>query len=433
MVVVTSTPGDSDTDQKTNDLDVFESSFWESYDAIDRCLNNKTEKVCISYGLCALSTILSVFACLLLTYQRCYLRKNVTVNAATCAMYCFFGNLCHSVGAFLSKQMSFQVLMGALWAALDVISVFAVLLSICISHHSEKGKRMRMLRKRRRQNLLMVVLVMMVGGGIHFTTESHLHTLGETSAHQRRLLSVFTEGKLGHLGYILGLLSFVISWTSRFPTILEAYNRKQRSSVHAVAGSLFAVAGGLYTAAILVYDAKLAFVVKALPWIMSSACLGVLELLILLLSLRRWRSGSHLPLRSVGSDREALIEDTCYGSNHTRKRSRKCKDAFMANNNLPKRSDMGHYMDVTVQPVRKWDFEEAASLQGCKVSVKQQDWAEAFPLEQWTGTPATASSFSTRPAPAPGTPTPCCCELNTATASHMPGEVDGKTEAILEK
>ncbi|XP_063056254.1 transmembrane protein 44 isoform X3 [Engraulis encrasicolus] len=195
---------------------------------------------------------------------------------------------------------------------------------------------------------------------------------------------------------------------------------------------------------------------------------------------RRWRSGSHLPLRSVGSDREALIEDTCYGSNHTRKRSRKCKDAFMANNNLPKRSDMGHYMDVTVQPVRKvclkevkisregqsqneklkrtvkvvrvdetcsvsssdfstfnsdleWDFEEAASLQGCKVSVKQQDWAEAFPLEQWTGTPATASSFSTRPAPAPGTPTPCCCELNTATASHMPGEVDGKTEAILEK
>lgn len=42
----------------------------------------------------------------------------------------------------------------------------------------------------------MVVLVMMVGGGIHFTTESHLHTLGETSAHQRRLLSVFTEVSL---------------------------------------------------------------------------------------------------------------------------------------------------------------------------------------------------------------------------------------------
>lgn len=47
-----------------------------------------------------------------------------------------------------------------------------------------------------------------------------------------------------------------------------------------MAGILHAVAGGLYTAAILVHDTRLAFVVKALPWIMSSTCWGVLELLV---------------------------------------------------------------------------------------------------------------------------------------------------------
>ncbi|KAL2089747.1 hypothetical protein ACEWY4_014435 [Coilia grayii] len=464
------TPGDSIHDKETNGADILGSSFWISYDEIDSCFSKK-EKVCISFGLCALSAILSVLACFLLIYQRCYLRKDATVNAATCAIYCFFGNLCHSFGAFLSKQLSFQVLMGAFWAALDVVTFLAVLLPMCLSFHSEKGKRMRMMKRRRRQNLMMVFFMVMVGGGIHFATRSHVHAVGEISAN-RRLLSVFTHGNLELLGYILGLLSFVISWTSRFPTILEAYNRKQRSSVHAVAGILFAVAGGLYTAAILVYDTKLAFVVKALPWIMSSTCWGVLELLILLFSLRGGRSGHHQPGRSFSSDTETLLGSTFDRSNHTRKKTRKRKDVVMDNDDLPKRSDVGHYIDVNIQPVRKvclkevkisregqseneqlkktvtvvrvdeacsvsssdsstfnsdleWDFEEAASLQCCKVSVRQ-DWVEAFPLEQWMVKPTLKSS--TRP----GSPFLSCEQglaNNMAAGRRVP--VDEKTVAEL--
>ncbi|XP_076133716.1 transmembrane protein 44 isoform X1 [Alosa pseudoharengus] len=455
---------DADRDSVQKNNVIFESSSWFSHDVLVSCFKDK-EKVCIAYGLCLLSAFVSVVACLLLTYQRCYLRKQITADAATCAVYCVLGHLCHSVGAFLSKQLSFQVIMGAFWAVLDLITFFAVLLPMYLFSHSEKGRRMRMMKMRRRQNLLSVCLLLtVVGGGMHLTARSHAHPVDTYGPYRRRLLGAIVYDSLELLGYILGLLSFVISWTSRFPVIVIVYNRKQRGTVHSMAGILYAVAGGLYTAAILIHDTRLSFVVKALPWIMSSTCWGVLEFLILALSLSRRRSVRHQTVRSLSSDTVALLASGSHTGKGARKRKLQDKEdapPFYPTTNctLPKRTEMGHYMDVNIQPVRKvclkevrvsregqcgseplkrtvkvvrvddacssgsssdsssfysddlevsshfltrqlqatWDFEEAASTQWCKVS-KEQDCMEAFPLQPWTVKPTLTANTQ------PGTP-----------------------------
>ncbi|XP_062412581.1 transmembrane protein 44 isoform X2 [Sardina pilchardus] len=435
---------DADRDKVQKNNVISESSSWFRRDVLTNCFKDG-EKVCIAYGLCALSALVSAVACLLLTYQRCYLRKQITADAATCAIYCLLGHLCHSVGAFLSKQLSFQVLMGAFWAVLEFITLFAVLLPMCLFSRSEKGKRLRMMKKRRRQNLLSVCLLLtVVGGGMHLTARSHAHPVDTYGPHGRRLLSIIVQDSLELLGYVLGLLSFVISWTSRFPAFVIVYNRKQRGAIHSMAGILYAVAGGLYAAAILIHDTRLPFVVKALPWIMSSTCWGVLELLLLALSLSRRRSVRHQTVRSLSSDTVALLSNGRHKGKGPRKRKLQDKDAHpfypTTNCNLPKRTEMGHYMDVNIQPVRKvclkevtvsregqcgseplkrtvkvvrvddacssgsssdsssfysddleWDFEEAASTQWCKVS-KAQDDTEAFPLQPWTVKPTLTAS-----------------------------------------
>ncbi|XP_031430956.1 transmembrane protein 44 isoform X2 [Clupea harengus] len=369
FLVVFLTDAESDRVQGKNRAVLFQSTSWFSHDINVSCFNNR-EKVCISYGLCALSAILSVVACLLLIYQRCCLRKQITADAATCAAYCFLGNLCHSFGAFLSKQLAFQVIMGAFWAALDVVTFLAVLLPVCLFFHSKKGERMMMMKRRRRQNLLSVcLLLIMAGGGIHLTVRSDVHP--DTTPSRRRLLGAFVNDRLELLGYILGLLSFVISWTSRFPAILKAFNGKRRGTVHAVVGILYAVAGALYTTAILVHDTRLAFVIKALPWIMSSVCWGVLELLILVFSLSRDRCVRHQTVRSLSSDQVALLGATSVGGNHTGKAHRKLQDkegasplSPTANRNLHKRTDMGRYMDVNIPVVRKVCLKEVRISNG---------------------------------------------------------------------
>lgn len=419
---------------------IMASSPWFSGDVIVGCFKER-EKECISLGLCTLSAFVSVVACLILTYQRCYLRKQLSPEVATCAVYCFLGNLCHSVGAFLSKQLSFQVHMGAFWAVLDLITFFAVLVPICLFSHSEKGKRLRVMKRRRRQNLFSVsLLLMVVGGGMYLTVMNPIQPLN-SSPNSRRLLGAFVHDSLELLGYILGLLSFVISWTSRFPTILTVYNRKRRGTVYVMTGILHAMAGGLYTAAILVHDTRLAFVVKALPWIMSSTCWGVLEFVILAISLSRWRSVYHQTVRPLSSDTVALLGAASGRDGHVGPEERKGKKedaphfSAMTNMNIPKKTDMGQYMDVNVQPVRKvclkevrvshegqpgsqplkrtvrvvrvdeacssdsssfnsdleWDFEEASSSQWRKHS-KKQDNLDAFPLQPWTVKPILTAS-----------------------------------------
>ena len=64
FLVVFLTDAETDRVQGKNRAVLFQSTSWFSHDINVSCFNNR-EKVCISYGLCALSAILSVVACLL--------------------------------------------------------------------------------------------------------------------------------------------------------------------------------------------------------------------------------------------------------------------------------------------------------------------------------------------------------------------------------
>lgn len=81
-----------------------------------------------------------------------------------------------------------------------------------------------------------------------------------------------------NLGYVLGLLAFAISWTSKFPFILKANRGEQGSAVLVSSRLLSSVAGALYGSAILLYDTQLKSVIKTMPWILSAICGSILDL-----------------------------------------------------------------------------------------------------------------------------------------------------------
>ncbi|KAJ8277182.1 hypothetical protein GJAV_G00072310 [Gymnothorax javanicus] len=179
------------------------------------------EKVCISIGICCLSAVLCVIACLLLLCKR-YRRKSWYVgDSAGSVLYCFLGNLCGTVGAFLSYQLVIQVFMGVLLTTLDVLHLIFIIIPV----FGKTERRLKIMRKRRRQNVLVLSLPLVLGVGI-FTYHGVYLVQGNKGPVGRHLLSLDLQDNLEILGYTLGLLSFVIGWTSKLPFLAKAYQGK---------------------------------------------------------------------------------------------------------------------------------------------------------------------------------------------------------------
>uniref|UniRef100_A0AAY5L4D7 Transmembrane protein 44 n=1 Tax=Esox lucius TaxID=8010 RepID=A0AAY5L4D7_ESOLU len=249
---------------RTNEL-WFDLTSWWRPDIT--CFSN-AQKMCIASGLSGLSAIL-----------------NLALNSgeAACVLYSFLGNVCSTVGAFLSNQLALQV---TIHLSLDYKqieflperkqSIWFPWVSLRLSE-----RRLRMKRRRRRQNLMAVplLLLVVVGGGSYLTSRNSLQPIDRPLT-GRRLFTDLLLDSTEVLGYILGLLSLVIAWTSRFPALLRAHRGEMSSASHLSTGVLCFLAWALYTSAILLYNTQYEFVLRATPWLLASTGCAALDLAV---------------------------------------------------------------------------------------------------------------------------------------------------------
>ncbi|XP_027146279.1 transmembrane protein 44-like [Larimichthys crocea] len=211
-----------------------------------------------------------------------------------------------------------------------------------------------MMRGRRRQHLLAVCVLMVVAGGFLKSRVTNLPA--DRPLIRRRLLHVTLQDNTEILGYILGLLSFVITCTSRFPAVCRAYKGQMFTWTSMFSGLLCSLASGLYAAAILLYDTQFGFLLRVMPWLLSAICCVTLDLLILVI---HWcKRGTRQQFSSFSTDTQSLLggTQTPAEDNAVMKRQRKQQvhlSAQTKTKDVQKMTEMGRYMDVSVQPPRK--------------------------------------------------------------------------------
>ncbi|XP_060796592.1 transmembrane protein 44 [Neoarius graeffei] len=316
------------------------------------------------------SALFLVISYLMLTCSRFQLR-----DAAAFVLYSLIGDLCHLAGAFLSNQTFIQRIMALIMTTLDVVHFISVTWRLCWSYHSTTGRRARMLSRRKRQNFFMVCLLFGMGGYVYADVHvRYAQGVASGSPTSRKLLNVIHD-KTELLGYVLGLVSFAISWTCRIPILMNANKGEMSNSTHVSSRGCSALAGALYASAILLYDPRLEFVVKALPWILSGACCAVLDVFIVLLSCYRicYKRQS---IGTLDSDTESLLgrfHKVASGLYHTPKEKTARKHSSSRKCSSSKMPELGSYRNTNVQPIRKVCLKE--------VTITQEDSAESQPLK----------------------------------------------------
>ncbi|XP_044057038.1 transmembrane protein 44 isoform X2 [Siniperca chuatsi] len=322
-------------------------------DSVVTCFSHDADKLCVPIGLSSLSALLLLLSCFLLVYQRCRYR-GVYPGETITFIYSLLGNMCSTIGAILSRQLHIQILMGAFAAAMDAVHFISCCFPVLLCWNSKAERRLRMMRGRRRQHLLAVCVLMVVAGG--FLKSRVTHHPADRPLSRRRLLHFTLQDNTEILGYILGLLSFVIACTSRFPALCRACRGQMLTWAYMFSGLLCSLAGALYAAAILLYATQFGFLLRVMPWLLSAICCVTLDLLILVI---HWcKRGTRWKLTSFSPDTESLLGGSHIPTeeNAVMKRQRKQQvhsSAQTKTKHVQKMTEMGRYMDVSVQPVRK--------------------------------------------------------------------------------
>uniref|UniRef100_A0A669CPW8 Transmembrane protein 44 n=1 Tax=Oreochromis niloticus TaxID=8128 RepID=A0A669CPW8_ORENI len=339
-------------------------------DSVNTCLSRDADTLCVPVGLTFLSALLLLLSCLLFVVQRCKIRGENPGETAV-FFYCFIGNLCSTTGAILSRQLHIQILMGAFAAAVDFVNCILWCFPVFLCWNSKAEKRLRMMKRRRRQHLLAVCVLMVVAGGFLKSRVSHASALqpvkGRTLLHVVLQVSSWSSSmdNTEILGYLLGLLSFVIACTSRIPALCRVCNGHKVTHTAIFSGLLCSLAGALYTTAILLCDTQFRFLMRAMPWLLSSAGCVTLDLLIVI---THWcKRGSSKKAMRLFPDTERLLGGSRRPAKNNTAMKRQTKEQIPSSaqtkiKNLQKMREVGQYMDVSSQPARKVSKESVVTL-----------------------------------------------------------------------
>ncbi|XP_077463297.1 transmembrane protein 44 isoform X5 [Stigmatopora argus] len=330
---------------------------------------------CSSFRLVSLSSLLLLLSSFLLLYKRCNHRGGHPGHIAT-SLYCFLGNVCGLTGAVLSRQLHIQVLMGLLSATLDLVNVIACFIPLCIFKNWQTERRRRTIRKCRRSHLLTVCLLTALSGGFLKSSILHSPTTDKLTL-RRRLLSVDLQDNTEILGYIIGLLSFVINLTSKFPTLGRVLKGKKLSRAYIFSGVLCSLSGALYAAALIQLDTGVRFLLRVMPWLLCAICGASLDFFIVVLY---W---CHMETRqkpmSFSPEMESLLGDSSNDKaavEHNGKQ-RDPREATVSGKAVDNK--------VLSRNVPMWDF-EAGNVQWSEAKSKPKD-GKAFPLQEWPSNP----------------------------------------------
>ncbi|XP_012721467.2 transmembrane protein 44 [Fundulus heteroclitus] len=401
------------------------------------CWSPDADRRCVPAALTLFSAVSLLLATLLILCQRCTI-KGENSGESIVVLYSFLGNLCSTVGAVLSRQLHIQIFMGAFAASMDALRCILCCLPLLLCWNSQTQRRLRSIKKRRRQHLLAVGVLMVVAGGFLKSRVEEPTALrpvsGRKLLHGSMQVSSWspTMDNKEILGYILGVLACVIAWTSRFPVLCRARRGQNLTQIYIFSEFLCSISGALYTAAILLYDVQLVFLIRVMPWLLSSIGCVILDLLILVM--HQCKTGTTQKTMKLPPDTQRLLG---MHADHTavmkqQKKQQKPNSAQTKTNDVQKLTEMGQYMDVSGQQTKlfslkkvrlakdgsdsgpphrmvrlvrvdnlcssdtsynsssdctdlEWDF-EAAIAQWSKPPVKPQE-GDNFPLQDWPTNP----------------------------------------------
>ncbi|XP_067898382.1 transmembrane protein 44 isoform X2 [Heterodontus francisci] len=319
------------------------------------------EKVCISFALWVLSLLFWVIAHIILFYLRCK-RRVWREESLSCTIYAFLGNMCNMFGALLAKQLSIQVFTAAYMAAVDILHFLLILFPVCGSRSRSKSDQPRRRNKRRSSTMFMVCLPFAMSTSYYFWASP----IAQVDFHgpRRKLLTTLLQDSTEIIGYTLGVIAVFIGWTSKFPLILKATRGKIDCSLQKWALLLSILGSVLYAAAVLAHEQTPEFILKALPWLLlflggAAVDLSILFLLCLLknkTTRQNWgfevviESDTISLLESPGQDVEAEVQAETQSSDWVP------LNIPQNNRYLRKMAEIGHYMDLSIEPVQEIGF-----------------------------------------------------------------------------
>ncbi|PWA14543.1 hypothetical protein CCH79_00015008 [Gambusia affinis] len=338
-------------------------AFW--LHSVASCGSPGAAHLCVPAGLTLLSAVLLLLSYLLIVCRKYKLRGEYSKETMI-VFYSFLGNLCSTVGAVLARQFHLQISMAAFAALMDGVHCILCCLPVFLCWNSKTQRRLRAVKRRRRQHFLAVGVLMVVAGGFLKSRVDEPITIRSVSG--RKLLHSSIQISSWRLmmdskeilGYILGLLASVIAWTSRFPALCRARRGQNLTQTFIVSGFLCSISGALYTAAILLYDVRFRFLIRVMPWLLSSIGCVILDLLILVI---HWcKIGTRQKTMKLSPDIEGLLG---MNTEHTavmkqQKKQQKPPSAqtkfsvfSSTTKNVQKTIEMGQYMDVSGQKTSK--------------------------------------------------------------------------------
>ncbi|XP_054441248.1 transmembrane protein 44 [Pteronotus mesoamericanus] len=344
-------------------------ALWD-WDYLDRCFAH--HRVCISFGLWICACCCWVAAHALLLYLRCAKRSGHD-QSALCAACCLLTSLCDTVGAILARQLTIQVFTGAYLAAVDLMNFVFILFPVCGSKFkSNSGPRSQERKRRQRLTASIFALTLPLSLGPCWALWAAVpKASGLVQGPQRRLLGSLLQDNTEIFGYLLGGIAAFGSWASRIPLLSRICRGKTFSSIYLWTRLLSALAGLLYASAIVAHDRRPEYLLRAIPWFLTSLGRAALDLAIIFLS---WVMKSKLR-KALGfasdsresPDTQALL--TCAEKEEDNEEARNqnldwvplttlahCKS-------LRTMTAISRYMELTIEPVQQAGY-NASRLPG---------------------------------------------------------------------
>ncbi|XP_053566182.1 transmembrane protein 44 isoform X2 [Bombina bombina] len=334
------------------------------------------ERVCVSFGLWLLSFLFWFTSSILHFYLRCK-RKSSYEESVFWDIYAFFGSMCNTIGALLSKQLTIQVITGGFTALADIIHFILTLFPVCSStYRVRSGHRKFSARRKHRASLSALCLLIFMGVGYSSLRSCANLPVQVPHTPQRRLLGTVLQESTDIVGFTLGIIAVFVAWTVRVPVITKVCRGMIFSVIQIWAVLFSAVASLLYAAAIMSHDRHPEYFVKAIPWFLISLGAAALDVALTFLSCMM----KNKLVRQMGFVVEAMgTTDTCELLTHdddddevTTKDGHKVPEEQEKSSWMPlhmvandravcNKTPLARYVRLSIEQVQEWDFEDLTS------------------------------------------------------------------------
>ncbi|KAM3932099.1 transmembrane protein 44 [Leptodactylus fuscus] len=243
------------------------------------------EKICVSFLLWLLSCLFWITSFSLHSYLRCK-RKSSYEESVFWSVYGFFGSMCNTIGALLSKQLTIQIITGAYLALSNVINFVLTLFPACTSSSRTRLKQRNAKRKQKRKSVLSTLsLSLLICLGCYYSlVENDLSNFELPHAPRRRLLGTMLQENTDVVGFTLGIIAVLVSWTVRVPVITRVCKGLMFPVIRVWAVLFSALASFMYAAAVVSHDRRPEYFVRAIPWFLISMGAAALDIALIFLS-----------------------------------------------------------------------------------------------------------------------------------------------------